>query len=268
MRYKNALKKALFFFSVIMIVLLSVFPQGSGTSKRFFKCGDKSNPCLIKNKKDLERLRDQVNKGKSFKGKYFLQTKDINLQNVEWMPIGIYDSKKYFEGTYDGGGHVIKNLNISSKYPYKPANVGLFGQLNGTVRNLGIESGTVVGDCVGGIVSHAGGANATLINCYNKATVTGKIRAGGLADNFSGGTIINCINEGTVTAPVHGKIISYDAADIIAVHSGNPDFPKTFSGSYIEYNSSGKNITDKLNDGIRHLISGKVIERSSVKKWR
>ena len=267
-RYKNILTTTIFFLSVAVIVQLSIHPQGTGISKRILKCGDRSNPCRIRNRKDFEKFRDKVNKGKSFKGRYFLQTKDIDLQNVEWMPIGIFGSKKYFEGTYDGGGHVIKNLNISSQYPHKPANVGLFGTLNGIVKNLGIESGTVAGDSVGGIVSHAGGANAAVINCYNKANVTGKSRAGGIADNFSKGTIINCVNEGKVDAPVRGEIISYNAANIIAVHSEKTDFPKTFTGSYIEYNSAKEKIRDKLNDGLSHLISEKVIDRSSVKKWR
>ena len=263
---QNILKKLVFFLSFSMIVLFSVYPQGSATSGRF-KCGNKNNPCLIKNRKDLEKLRDLVNEGNSFKNKFFLQTKDIDLQNVEWMPIGIFGSKKYFEGTYDGGAHIIRNLYISSKYPYKPANVGLFGILNGTVKNLGIESGTIVGDYVGSIASHAGGGAPVIMNCFNKADLVGK-RAGGIADNFSRGTIINCVNEGKVESPVRGKIISYDAANIIAIHSEKPDFPARFSGNYIEYNSSGKKITDKLNDGLSHLISEKVLDRTSVKKWR
>ena len=265
---KNILKKITVFFSVIVIILLSVYPQGSGHSKKIFKCGNKSNPCLIKDKKSLEKFRDRVNKGKSFKNRYFVQTNDIDLQNTEWTPIGIFGSKKYFEGTYDGNGHVIKNLNTSSKYPHKPANVGLFGVLGGTVKNLGIESGTIIGDSVGSIASHSSGDNAVIINCYNKATVIGKSRAGGIADNFSKGTIINCVNEGKVEAPVRGEIISYDAANIIAVHSELTDFPDTFSGDYIEYNSTKEKIRDKLNDGLSHLISEKVLERSAVKKWR
>ncbi len=268
MRYKNVPRKALFLFSVIMIIFLCVHPQGTGISKRVLKCGDRSNPCRIRNRKDLENFRDKVNKGKSFKGRYFLQTKDIDLQNVEWLPIGIFGSKKYFEGTYDGDGHVIKNLNISSKYPHKPANVGLFGVLNGTVKNLGIESGTIVGDCVGSIASHSGGGTPVIMNCYNKAHLAGK-RVGGIVDNFLGGTIINCINEGKIEASIQGgNIISYNAANIIAVHSEKTDFPKTFNGTYIEFNSSKEKITDKLNEGLSHLISEKVIDRSTVKKWR
>ena len=268
MQYKNVLRKALLFFSAVMIILFSLYPQGSGSAKHIFKCGDKSNPCRIKNKKDLEKFRDEVNKGKSFKGRYFLQTKDIDLQNVEWMPIGIYGSKKYFEGTYDGGGHVIQNLNISKEDPDKKAYVGFFGVLNGTVKNLGIESGNITGDRAGSIACFSGSENAIIINCYNKANVTGKYRAGGIADNFGEGTIINCINEGTVTAPVRGEIVSYNAGNVIAVHSNTPGLPDTFDGNYIEFNSAKKKITDKLNDGLFYLILEKVIDRSSVKRWR
>ncbi|MBO4643977.1 MAG: hypothetical protein J5716_05145, partial [Alphaproteobacteria bacterium] len=251
-------------FSVTILALFSVYPQGSMSKSRkhFFKCGDKSNPCAIKNKKALEKFRDKVNNGKSFKDWHFVQTKDIDLQNAEWTPIGISGSDKYFEGTYDGNGHVIKNLNVSS------AHAGFFGVLNGTVKNLGIESGTIAGDYAGSIASRSGGENAALINCYNKAAVTGKFRAGGIADDFGKGTIINCANEGTVTAPVTGEIVSYNAADIIAAHSESSGLPNTFDGNYTEFNSAEKKITDKLNDGLFHLISQKVIDRSAVKKWR
>lgn len=263
---KNILKKTVVTLSLIVALSLAAYPQGSSTRNRafFVKCGAKSNPCLIKNRKDLEKFRDKVNKGKSFKDHYFLQTSDIDLQNAAWIPVGISDSKKYFHGTYDGNGHVIRNLNVS----FPSGTVGLFGVLSGTVRNLGIESGTIAGDRAGSVAGRSDGDKAALINCYNKANVTGKSRAGGIADDFSGGTIVNCVNAGKVEAPVRGEIVSYDAANIIAVHSENPAFPKTFTGGYIEYNSSKTTVTDKLNDGIFRLISEKVVDRSAVKKWR
>lgn len=56
---------------------------------------------------------------------------------ANWIPIGTYkgfDARYYFQGTFDGGGHTITGMTISSASFYY---IGLFGYLYGaTVRNL------------------------------------------------------------------------------------------------------------------------------------
>lgn len=140
---------------------------------------------LISNGAELAWFRDQVNSGIDFSGKTVKLTSDINLGNETWTPIGKhndvvnndldFDSFKLFEGTFDGDGHVIKNINIESRL----AAVGFFAATkNGTIKNLGIKNGTIVGigepvnriyegtSQVGGILGIACG-EVTIENCFN-----------------------------------------------------------------------------------------------------
>lgn len=174
--------------------------SGNGTSEY---------PYLISSAQELVAFAEKVNTGEEYKDCWFKQTKDIDLAGIELPTIGVFGSSHYFYGTYDGDGHVLKNLNICTG-----GNNALFGQLGGTVMNLGIESGTVSGACVGGIASHTCSAKAIIINCYNKATVNGA-RAGGIADNFNG-TIANCFTDCELNASGKnlGGIISYDAVSV------------------------------------------------------
>lgn len=179
--------------------------------------GTKENPYLIENASDLKKLSDYVNSGFEYGFAYFFQTNDIDLINYDnWVPIGVFDCAYSFKGCYDGGGHKIFNLRIDSSY-LNNGNVGLFGKLGGTVCNLGIESGEIIGACVGSIASHSfndGSQIPQIINCYNKATITGTNRAGGIVDNFSSGFVICCINYGEVN-----QIDNMNCAGIVSYNS-------------------------------------------------
>ncbi len=197
--------------------------------------GQRLDPFRISSVSDLCKFRNLVNQGVDFKDKYFLQTCDLDLSEIggAWTPIGNWETESFFYGTYNGGGHVIKNLLISG------GNSGFFSCLGGKVLNLGIESGSIEGGCVGSITSHSVGS-AMIINCYNKASVTG-FRAGGIADNFSGGEIIDCWSIGTLTTNAAdnggsvGGLVGYDAECVIYSYSnGTSALPESFSG-YCEF---------------------------------
>ena len=69
-----------------------------------------------------------------------------------WTPLGYYNSPTDFAdytATFDGRDHTISNLYINRP---STSNVGLFGDLVGNVRNLGIEGGSLTGhNFVGGL---------------------------------------------------------------------------------------------------------------------
>ena len=182
--------------------------KGTGTS---------DDPFLIQSKNDLIEFREMVNSGLDFSDKYVIQTNDIDLSPISnWIPIGIMESGKYFCGTYDGRGHTINNLTISPNFEKERETMysGFFGQLGGTVKNLGFENGYIYGDYIGGIASHPY-QNPQIVNCYFKGTLVSNDRAGGIADNFSGGKIVNCYFEGTINAPTAYGIASYQASAVI-----------------------------------------------------
>lgn len=253
-----------------MFFILKYINSDFGTNRTvsFVGAGTEKNPYIIEGKDSLKELCNLVNSGESFEGIYFQQTADIDLENEEWMPIGIYQSGKYFCGIYDGGGYCIKNILITDAYPYKPANVGLFGMLGGTVRNLGIESGSISGDYVGAIASHASGENALIFNCYNNASVSGTGRAGGICDNINGGSVLNCANTGKIAAPISSEIVSYQAGLVSAIYPNTGVLPFTFSGEYIDIKLSGEDVKDILNSGLDMLVDTQIVDRKDVTWWR
>jgi len=216
--------KALVYIAVFLFVLtgnhMISFAQGNrdrkDTAFELEGSGTPEIPYKINSEDDFCTFRDLVNEGISFENKYIEQMVDIDLSSVgNWEPIGVFDSGNYFKGTYDGKGHTISNLTIDAD-----GNVGLFGALGGTVLNLGIESGLIKGSCTGSIASHTAFQTAPrIINCYNKAAVCGLARAGGIADNFTGGIIYACWNEGTVEGPVSDGICSYTADSVTSSFS-------------------------------------------------
>ena len=172
------------------------------------------DPYLINDADDLIRFSDAVNSGNFFEDLYFLQTADIDLKDCDnFTPIGNFDDGYTFRGIYDGGGHRIYNLNISS-YGMRMKFVGLFGNLCGTVMNLGIESGMISGEYVGAFAATSGSDKAMIINCYNRAQLRAVYRCAGIAENFSDGRILSCANYGYMTGPVRCQIVSFNGGVI------------------------------------------------------
>ena len=100
--------------------------------------GSKGNPYLISNDMQLAKLAHDVNNGKTFSGKYFKLTKDIDLSQALWTPIGSWNPKtpNFFAGKFDGDGHKISNMHICwTNAEGQEASWGLFSRLAGTAAN-------------------------------------------------------------------------------------------------------------------------------------
>jgi len=178
---------------------------------KFNGSGTKEDPFLISSIEDLKILRNNVDYGVSYAGYYFAQTEDLYfLEDENWNPIGEVKKGYPFEGNYDGCGHTMNNIYCTDPY------AGLFSLLSGEVRNLGIESGCFKGDTIGSITSHGIG-NTKIINCYNKASLIGKYRVGGITDNYTG-QILFCWSLGKLSGEgadtVVSGISSYGTASI------------------------------------------------------
>lgn len=229
--------------------------------------GTQEDPFLITCTEELMKLRDSVNTGTDFSDVYFYQTCDIDLgADTVWEPIGKFGSEKYFYGIYDGGAHRIYNLHCRSDGS-GVSNSGLFGVLGGTVLNLGIESGSVEGDYIGSITSHATGETAAIINCYNRADIIGTGRAGGICDNFSGGLVANCVNAGNVQAPLSGQIVSYNAKYVINVFPQTDAVSPVFTGSLSNYTMDGGQIYEMLNAGVDYLEEMESFTDYELRHW-
>ena len=156
-------------------------------------------------------------------------TADIDLTGKDWSPIGtnFYNS---YTGTFDGGGHTIMGLTVTTNDQY----VGLFGRLGkaGTVKNVvmdGIQitsnhslgyAGGVAGFSWGGTIENCsvsgsvsgtvsvGGVvgiqwEASITGCSSSATVKGMVQVGGVAgETNSGATMAACYATGNVTIEI------------------------------------------------------------------
>ena len=123
-------------------------------------------------------------------------TQDITLSG-EWIPIGTKEAP--YMGTFDGQGHAIKGLTITTKAD----NLGFFSFIgsNATVKNVSFTGAKVLGNKQAAIV--AGQAeNATISNVYVSGIVTGRDHVGTIVGDARGdanvdadGTnISNCVS--------------------------------------------------------------------------
>ena len=121
---------------------------------------------------------------------------NIDLTGKDWTPIGTSAHNSY-KGTFDGGGHTITGLTVTTNDKY----VGLFGHLDraGTVKNVVIEGVQITNDHESG---HAGGvvgdSRGTIENCSVSGSVSGTLYVGGVVGDQWGGTITGCSSSATV----------------------------------------------------------------------
>ena len=156
---------------------------------------------LISDDTQLARLATLVNGGQSGEDATFILGEDIDLGaycdqelangNGGWTPIGSYDDR--FCGTFDGNGHVIKNLKIDRWATYQ----GLFGCTGSgsEIKNIGVEGGYVkASSLLGGLV---GRSDSTVANSYATVDITGASDVGGLV-GMTEEHISNCYATGNI----------------------------------------------------------------------
>ena len=124
--------------------------------------------------------------------------KNIDLTGKGWTPIGTNYEKRY-KGTFDGRGHTIKGLTVTTNDQF----VGLFGYLDkaGTVKNVVMEGIQITSNHVlmsgntGGVVGYSWG---TIENCSVSGSVSGTDCVGGVVGSQKAGSIIGCSSSATV----------------------------------------------------------------------
>ncbi len=188
--------------------------------------GNEESPYLIENLMDLRILSENQTLWSSS----FEQTTDIDASDTQnwnegagFSPIGTQMQSSFrFNGYYFGDHHKILNLFIDRP---ETSNVGLFGVLFGTVKDLKIENasitgysavGTLAGNSVFSTISNivssgavtgnsdigslVGSANqSTISNSYANTSVSGVYRLGGLISLLNASEINNCYANGSVS---------------------------------------------------------------------
>ena len=128
-------------------------------------------------------------------------TADIDLTGKDWSPIGtnFYNS---YTGTFDGGGHTIMGLTVTTNDQY----VGLFGRLGkaGTVKNVVMEGVQITSNhslgYAGGVAGFSWGG--TIENCSVSGSVSGTVSVGGVVGIQWEASITGCSSSTTVKGMV------------------------------------------------------------------
>ena len=127
-------------------------------------------------------------------------TADIDLTGKYWTPIGT-SFKNSYTGTFDGGGHTITGLTVTTNDKY----AGLFGYIGnaGTVKNVVMEGVLITSNNrssqAGGV---AGFSRGTIENCSVSGSVSGTVYVGGVVGAQRGGSITGCSSSATVKGTV------------------------------------------------------------------
>ena len=125
--------------------------------------------------------------------------KNIDLTGKGWTPIGTSFDNSY-TGTFDGGGHTITGLTVTTNDEY----AGLFGYLGnfgkfGTVKNVVMDGIQITCNhrlgYAGGV---AGYSRGTIENCSVSGSVSGTVSVGGVVGAQRDGSITGCSSSATV----------------------------------------------------------------------
>ena len=200
--------------------------------------GTETDPYLIETAANLAYLAQMVNEGYQAQGMavfaetYFLMTDDLDLNNINWTPIGFVDTNMegyYFTGVFDGNYHVISNLRIQSSAEVTGLFAGIADGPDGIwnptiIENLFVSDATITstGFGVGGIVGAMAG-NSLIYRCGFSGTInvsnSGNYCGGGgiVAVAAQNSKVLQCYFAGSITASNSNYMGAVGAGGIVGV---------------------------------------------------
>lgn len=175
------------------------------------------NEFEIKNASELAGLALLVNNGNDFTDKTIKLKYDIDLNNLEWIPIGtsgkgvFNDMSKSFNGTFDGNNKTIYNLMIKANHKTNGEHIeekssyyhaGLFGYCkNVTIKDLKLENVDILNGMgnnykrslqgTGCLVGRINGTSSiSNVKVLGDVKVSGEYKVGGLIGSITGTKIV------------------------------------------------------------------------------
>ena len=186
----------------------------------------------------LEFARLVNEEGKTFSGKTVKLIDDINLHDINWIPVGQtggYTAKTYFQGTFDGNRKTISNLTIPESSWEVGQNdgenyaTGFFGFIDAggkTIKDVTFENANVTGHhWVGVVAGYMTGTvegvivnNATVSSTYKTSKADGD-KAGGVVGYLNSGSVTGCTVNGSTISAVRdcGSVVGHSNGTV----SGN-----------------------------------------------
>ena len=221
--------------------------------------GTEADPYMITTEAGLNKLATDVNSGTVYSGKYFKLGKSITV--TDWTPIGQKGTENKFAGTFDGNGQTVTINRINSSLDSAFGGyAGFFGAVkDATIKNLTV-AGTINGSDVAGVVARLDGASK-VINCINKAKVTGTSKAAGITVKIDGANVVidGCTNYGEIksdTVDGAAGIVVYAQGEKFTINgcTNNGKISGPFVGGVVfNVSDSGSGIVKKcVNNGSVH----------------
>lgn len=187
-------------------------PHGKGTE---------GEPYQIGTAQEMAWLAYAVNNQMESEGYCAVLTADIDLGYCQWPVIGVLsgNGQRAYTGTFDGQGHTVSGLNITSLGGRQK--LGLFGvaqdavienlTVRGNIDLTGVRSyDTTTGYIIGGVLGSGEGGGVTIRSCVSQVDISVSFvndqkaqnsAVGGLVGRLSGSgshEITNCRNEGRI----------------------------------------------------------------------
>ncbi|MFD0960894.1 S-layer homology domain-containing protein [Paenibacillus chungangensis] len=197
-RYRKNIRRII--LSILCMLMLVTWMPMQKAEAATFAGGDGTagNPWQIATAEQLNLLRNYL--GSAHSDKHFIMVNDIDLGpylspggdgyaswgDAGWLPIGTNASNSFFNGGFNGDGHVISGFMIN-----RPTdnNVGLFGATGGELINIGLRDVHIVGresvGCLAGFLSVT-----SVSHTFCSGEVQGNNRVGGLVGSATNGAFI------------------------------------------------------------------------------
>ncbi|MBQ8228301.1 MAG: hypothetical protein IJZ88_04735 [Clostridia bacterium] len=169
-----------------------------------------------------------------------------------------YTPVKDFAGSFDGNGHVIKNLYINSEEDY----VGLFANIKaqGQVKNVHLEilddsqgygfSSIRGASFVGGIAGYCESVNG-IVNCtVEGGSVSGERAVGAIVGELASSKVVNCVSMTTVKSQkTAGGLVGVAKGDCSIENSVTATTVDVAGGTIVGINEGRLTVSDILSTG-------------------
>ena len=165
----------------------------------------------------------------TFAGKTVTLDADINLNNVNWAPIGdpMADGYVGFEGTFDGNNHTISDLNVNNPSGWGQGLFGYITSRNAVIKNTKVKNVSInTTDTSGAIAGYAYFGTFENNHVTGDVEITGVEHMGGIVGNGYYANFSNCsvlANEGSsITATGYsfvGGIVGYHGEGALKIEN-------------------------------------------------
>lgn len=197
--------------------------------------GTKEDPYIIRTAEQLQAVKYEVTA-------YYKLAEDIDLEGVEWTPIGT--ASKPFSGGFDGNNHTVSNFIISKG---TVDNIGFFGVIGSSeIKDFTVRDFTVNGkNDVGGLIGKVSTADRILTNCHvENGKVCGTSYVGGLIGfvaKVGTSDIEGCSSNADVigTASYTGNLIGYLYGNLTNSYAKGTTQGETYVGGLAGYSNAG-----------------------------